>query len=343
MPIPIFSESDLNQAKTLAPLTCIWCLSIKLVLFGDNWSRCFSVRRLRLAHFLLFRKDETIMKETIVCSKKINLFKKIKIAWLVIAIILIAVSVFSAIKYSEYKKAQETAVDFVLAATSKYDKYKNDYNTLVKEMYDDLNPRYRSTTINGYKFNNSSVVDAAREADETLGELMSNAGYDCYYGSKYLEYVGFFDYTINSMLILFIIWVVLALLLGTLNLCYYVDTKKAMIIDTDRIVCKKGKKTAKEFLVKDIKSVELASMKGLMIRGNGFKYKIKLLSNADELKTTIMDSLATLPTENITATEIKQEILPSNADELKKYKELLDSGIITQEEFDSKKKQLLGL
>lgn len=33
----------------------------------------------------------------------------------------------------------------------------------------------------------------------------------------------------------------------------------------------------------------------------------------------------------------------SNADELKKYKELLDSGVITQEEFDAKKKQLLGL
>lgn len=33
----------------------------------------------------------------------------------------------------------------------------------------------------------------------------------------------------------------------------------------------------------------------------------------------------------------------SNADELKKYKDLLDSGAITQEEFDEKKKQLLGL
>ena len=31
------------------------------------------------------------------------------------------------------------------------------------------------------------------------------------------------------------------------------------------------------------------------------------------------------------------------ADELKKFKELLDSGVITQEEFDAKKKQLLGL
>ena len=33
----------------------------------------------------------------------------------------------------------------------------------------------------------------------------------------------------------------------------------------------------------------------------------------------------------------------SNADELKKYKDLLESGAITQEEFDAKKKQLLGL
>lgn len=40
------------------------------------------------------------------------------------------------------------------------------------------------------------------------------------------------------------------------------------------------------------------------------------------------------------ATVIQQN---SSADELKKFKELLDSGIITQEEFDAKKKQLLGL
>jgi hypothetical protein len=33
----------------------------------------------------------------------------------------------------------------------------------------------------------------------------------------------------------------------------------------------------------------------------------------------------------------------SSADELKKFKELLDMGVLTQEEFDAKKKQLLGL
>lgn len=33
----------------------------------------------------------------------------------------------------------------------------------------------------------------------------------------------------------------------------------------------------------------------------------------------------------------------SSADELLKFKELLDAGVLTQEEFDAKKKQLLGL
>ncbi len=45
----------------------------------------------------------------------------------------------------------------------------------------------------------------------------------------------------------------------------------------------------------------------------------------------------------ITKTVIKQETYQNSADELKKYKDLLDSGIITQEEFEVKKKQLLGL
>lgn len=44
-----------------------------------------------------------------------------------------------------------------------------------------------------------------------------------------------------------------------------------------------------------------------------------------------------------TITSITQEISKSSADELKKYKNLLDSGIISQEEFEAKKKQLLNL
>ncbi len=43
------------------------------------------------------------------------------------------------------------------------------------------------------------------------------------------------------------------------------------------------------------------------------------------------------------ATPVITEVQTDETEKLKKYKELLDSGIITQEEFDAKKKQLLGL
>ena len=49
-----------------------------------------------------------------------------------------------------------------------------------------------------------------------------------------------------------------------------------------------------------------------------------------------------LKSSNETATKQANEAV-SAADELKKFKELLDSGIITQDEFDAKKKQLLGI
>lgn len=47
--------------------------------------------------------------------------------------------------------------------------------------------------------------------------------------------------------------------------------------------------------------------------------------------------IAGLPKEKVVVNQVSQ------ADELGKYKDLLDKGVITQEEFDAKKKQLLGL
>lgn len=48
-------------------------------------------------------------------------------------------------------------------------------------------------------------------------------------------------------------------------------------------------------------------------------------------------------TKKETTTAAKPATAASAADEIKKFKELLDQGIITQEEFDAKKKQLLGI
>ena len=60
----------------------------------------------------------------------------------------------------------------------------------------------------------------------------------------------------------------------------------------------------------------------------------------EQIKNFIQKKLREYKTQPTASTVIQQA---SSADELKKFKELLDSEIITQEEFDAKKKQLLGL
>jgi hypothetical protein len=88
--------------------------------------------------------------------------------------------------------------------------------------------------------------------------------------------------------------------------------------------------------VKLFSSVAVATSSG--------KIKFYLLKNREDVYQTISNAIANIEAP-ITETKNKQDssFVGSVADELKKYKELLDSGIITQEEFDAKKKQLLGL
>lgn len=69
--------------------------------------------------------------------------------------------------------------------------------------------------------------------------------------------------------------------------------------------------------------------------------KFFLLANYEEIYKVLNDLVIERQTQKPSQTQIT--MYQSNADELKKYKELLDSGIISQEEFEAKKKQLLGL
>lgn len=63
------------------------------------------------------------------------------------------------------------------------------------------------------------------------------------------------------------------------------------------------------------------------------------VTNQNEVFSTISELLMKRQEETKTTAKAPE----STSDELKKLKDLLDSGIITQEEFDAKKKQLLGL
>ena len=85
--------------------------------------------------------------------------------------------------------------------------------------------------------------------------------------------------------------------------------------------------------------------KGIAVATSSGKISFLAIKNCDDIHKVLSNLLierqskAPAPVQ----TTIKQEVNQSSADELKKFKELLDMGVITQEEFDAKKKQLLGL
>ncbi len=92
-----------------------------------------------------------------------------------------------------------------------------------------------------------------------------------------------------------------------------------------------------------ISAVGSGPLKSVSVATSSGKIAFWFVQNKDEVFKAITDCLIERQSKQSTPATISQEAPQSNADELKKYKELLDSGVITQEEFDAKKKQLLGL
>ena len=76
------------------------------------------------------------------------------------------------------------------------------------------------------------------------------------------------------------------------------------------------------------------------------KATFNYIHNAEEIKDYIFQCITDFKKTNEEDAKLPSSatlVNESTADELKKFKELLDMGAITQEEFDAKKKQILGL
>ena len=90
-----------------------------------------------------------------------------------------------------------------------------------------------------------------------------------------------------------------------------------------------------------INSVEYIEKSGIVnISTSSQKIHFESLLNAEEISNVINELIRNRQANRGSTTVINNS---SNADELAKFKKLLDDGIITQEEYDAKKKQLLGL
>ena len=134
----------------------------------------------------------------------------------------------------------------------------------------------------------------------------------------------------SPILVLIVIFVIICLAI-----------KNCAITVTDKRVYGKslfGKRV--DLPIDSVSAIGTSIFKGIDIGTSSGKIKFKLITNNDEIHSVMSTQIINRQA-NKNSNPIN--LNTCNADELKKFKELLDSGVITQEEFDAKKKQLLGL
>lgn len=126
----------------------------------------------------------------------------------------------------------------------------------------------------------------------------------------------------------------------------YVYTKTTKIVVTDKRVYGTAIAKQVDLPLDSISAVSTTRFfKGIAVATSSGRIVFYGIDNRDAVYNAINRLL--IDRQNKPATVIAQATPTtqeaSGADELKKFKELLDMGAITQEEFDAKKKQLLGL
>ena len=95
--------------------------------------------------------------------------------------------------------------------------------------------------------------------------------------------------------------------------------------------------------VDSVSSVGMSAFHGIAIGTSSGRIVFKGISNRDKLFDAINKLIVDRQQNRVSAADKQPNAASIPLDELKKLKELLDAGIITQEEFDAKKKKLLDL
>lgn len=133
----------------------------------------------------------------------------------------------------------------------------------------------------------------------------------------------------------------LLFLISIYTFVIYLAHMRCEITVTDKRVYGKARSGKRVDLPLDsISAIGTGLFKTVAVATSSGKIKFMLLENLDDVYRALNGLI--LQRQNATKTVVVSGQNDS-ADQLKKYKDLLDSGVITQEEFDAKKKQLLGL
>lgn len=149
----------------------------------------------------------------------------------------------------------------------------------------------------------------------------------------------FFSCAYGYMILAGIVGIVVALIMKA-------NTEKCEItVMTDRVVGQIPHGKAVEIPLNQITSIHKCGFNGVSITALSGTSNFYLIQNQEDVVKGISYLLANPGHTNIhdSADATQNSVNGTEAEQLKKLKELLDCGILSQEEFDTKKKQILGL
>ena len=127
-------------------------------------------------------------------------------------------------------------------------------------------------------------------------------------------------------------------------LYYWIICKMQITVSDKRVYGKTVFGRSVDLPIDSISAVGSGMFNKIVVATSSGKIKFSFIENSKAVREEILQLLMLRQDEKkVESKPIEPVAKISDADELKKYKELLDSGIITQEEFDQKKKQILGL
>lgn len=148
-----------------------------------------------------------------------------------------------------------------------------------------------------------------------------------------------FDYILTSaipyfMSMSFLPFVVVAVII------YFCISKVDIVITNNRVYGKAifGKRV--DLPMDTISAVGTSFLKGIDVGTSAGRIHFKGISNNNEIHAEISKLLNNRQNNKQEPVKVNNT---SSVEELKQYKELLDNGIITQEEFEKKKKQILNI
>lgn len=281
-------------------------------------------------------------------SEKVSQKKKLVIMWVITLLVFAATVVSFFVDYSSYSEGQKYGLTAMLAATGISDVDWIDTNDTYAEqcnsIYRHLTMKAPDINYQGIQIDMSDTRESIRQLNNSLEGIMRSGGYDIfshhmYFVEDWFRYTNFAEYYVGhyGTQIIPICFYVILVFSTICTIVIKKEASKEIVIYEDYVLLKKNKKKSKQLVFEDIKNID-SGKSSLKIVGTGVKYKISNVLNADSITAYIIGKKKELQKNTMTT---KDSV--SSADELKKYKELLENGVITEEEFEAKKKKLLEL